>query len=124
MAEVHTTKGLDLLDLSAEPEWPNPNTDDSVNYSVEFAGLMAGFAEELSKPLRSRDDTTDYIPSQKLVDLVQKGRTDGITYPSAMGPTGTNVVLFDPTVVQIGPSRLVEIVDMRMQYQDAQLDDD
>lgn len=124
VAEVHTTKDLDLLDLSAEPEWPNPFTDDSVNYRVEFAGLMAGFAEELSKPLRSRDDTTDYIPSQKLVDLIQKERTDGIIYPSAMEPTGTNVVLFDPTVVQIGLSRLVEIVDMRVQYQDAQLDDD
>ena len=124
VAEVHTTKDLDLLDLSAELEWPNPFTDDSVNYRVEFAGLMAGFAEELSRPLRSRDDTTDYIPSQKLVDLIQKERTDGIIYPSAMEPTGTNVVLFDPTAVQIGLSRLVEILDMRVQYQDAQLDDD
>lgn len=124
VAEVYTTKDLDLIDLSAEPEWPNPFTDDSVNYRVEFAGLIVGFAEELSKPLRSRDDPTDYIPSQKLVDLIQKERMDGILYPSAMEPTGTNVVLFDPSVVQIGPSRLVEIMEMRVEYQDAQLDDD
>ncbi len=124
VAEVHTTKDLDLLDLSAEPEWPNPFTDDSINYRVEFAGLLVCFAEKLSKPLRSRDDPTDYIPSQKLVDLIQKERTDGILYPSAMEPIGTNVVLFDPSVVQIGSSRLVEIVEMRVEYQDAQLDDD
>ncbi len=124
VAEVHTTKDLDLIDFSGESEWPNPFTDDAVNYSVEFAGLLVGFAEELSKPLRSRDDPTDYIPSQKLVDLIQKERTDGILFPSAMESTGTNVVLFDPSVVQIGPSRLVEIVEMRVEYQDVQLDDD
>ena len=33
-----------------------------------------------------------------------------------MAPGGTNVVLFDPSVVQIGASRLVEIVETTVDY--------
>lgn len=116
VAEVRGAGELEILDLVTEPEWPNPFTDDAVSYWVEFAGLLAAFAEQLSKPLRSRDDPADYIPSQKLAGFIQTARVDGIRYPSAMAPRGTNVVLFDPSVVHIGASRLVEIVEMKVEY--------
>lgn len=96
VVELRTARELEILDLVREPEWPNPFTDDAVNYWVEFAELLAAFAEELSKPLRSRDDLTDYIPSQKRAELIEAARVDGISYPSAMEPSGTNGVLFDP----------------------------
>jgi hypothetical protein len=118
VAEVLAARELEILDLITEPERPNPFTDDSVTYRVEFAGLLAGFAEELSKPLRSRDDPTDYIPSQKLVQLIQTTSVDGILYPSAMAPRGANIVLFDPSIGHIGPSRLVEIIDARVEYRE------
>jgi hypothetical protein len=35
-----------------------------------------------------------------------------------MEPGGTNVVLFDPSKVEIGPSRLVEIVSVQIEYGD------
>jgi hypothetical protein len=120
VAEVRAARELEVLDLVTEPEWPNPFTDDAVNYWVEFAGLLAAFAEELSKPLRSRDDRTDYIPSQKLAEIIQTARVDGIRYPSAMAPSGTNVVLFDPSVVHIGTSRLVEIIETKVEYRKAE----
>lgn len=120
VAEVRAARELEILDLVTEPEWPNPFTDDAVSYWVEFGELLAAFAEQLSKPLRSRDDPTDYVPSQKLAELIQTARGDGIRYPSAMAPTGTNVVLFDPSVVHIGTSRLVEIVETSVEYREAQ----
>ena len=120
VAEVCVAENLEFLDLVTEPEWPNPFTDDAVNYWVEFAGLLSAFAEQLSKPLRSRDDPTDYIPSQKLAELIQKARVDGIRYPSAMAPSGTNVVLFDPLVVHIGTSRLVEVTETNVEYREVE----
>jgi hypothetical protein len=69
-------------------------------------------------PLRSRDDPTG-VPSQKLAKLIEEAGADGIRYPSAMAPGGTNVVLFDPSVVHVGTSRLVEIVDIQVKYRDA-----
>jgi RES domain-containing protein len=122
LAEVRPTRELEILNLVTEPEWPNPFTNDAVTYRVEFAGLLAAFAAELRKPLRSRDDPTDYIPSQRLVELIQTAKVDGICYPSAMAPSGANIVLFDPTVVCIGTSRLVEIVKTKVAYQEAKSD--
>ena len=116
VAEVRAARELNILDLVTEAKLPNPFTDDAVSYRVEFAGLLAAFGEELSKPLRSRDDPTDYIPSQKLTERIQMAGVDGIRYPSAMAPGGTNVVLFDPSVVNIGASRLVEIVEVEVEY--------
>ena len=120
LAEFRASRDLEILDLATDPEWPNPFTDDAINYWLEFAGLLAAFADQLSKPLRSRDDPTDYTPSQKLSELIQTSGVDGIRYPSAMAPNGTNVVLFDPLMVRIGTSRLVEIVETRVQYQETQ----
>lgn len=120
VAEVRAARELEILDLVTEPEWPNPFTDDTLSYWVEFAGLLAAFAEQLSKPLRSRDDPTDYIPSQKLAELIETARVDGIRYPSAMTPSGTNVVLFNPSVVHIGTSRLVEIAETKVDYREVE----
>ena len=127
VVELRGTKELEILDLVTDPEWPNPFTDDSVSYRCELAGLLAAFAEQLSMPLRSRDDSTDYIPTQKLVELIQSAkinertRIDGIRYPSAMSPTGTNVVFFDPLVLHIGASRIVEILEMDLEYQEPRI---
>ena len=33
-----------------------------------------------------------------------------------MEPGGTNVVLFDPSKIEIGPSRLVEIESVHIEY--------
>jgi hypothetical protein len=117
VGEVRAVRELNILDLVTGAERPNPFTDDSVDYWVEFGDLLAAFADELSKPLRSRDDLTDYIPSQKLAERIEAARLDGIRYPSAMAPGGTNIVLFDPSVVNVGASRLVEIVQTKVEYQ-------
>lgn len=119
VAEVSAIKELMILDLVTNPEPPNPFTateEFDVNYWAELNQLLIAFGEQLEKPLRSRDDLTDYIPSQKLAERIENSLADGIRYPSAMEPGGTNVVLFDPSKVEIGPSRLVEIESVHIEY--------
>lgn len=120
VAKIRARRELRILDLASEPNWPNPFTDETANYWIEFSALLVAFAEELGKPLRYRDDPTDYIPSQKLAELIEEMGIDGIRYPSAMVPGGTNVVLFDLSVIEVGESRLVEIVETKVRYQDAE----
>ncbi len=91
---------------------------ETLNSWLEFAGLLAAFAEEPEKPLRSRDNLTDYIPSQKLAELIETAGADGIRCPSALAPGRTNVVLFNPSVAHIGRLRLVEIASIQLQYRD------
>lgn len=118
VAEIVGIKELRILDLRKEPDWPNPFTDESLGYQVEMARLLGAFADHLSMPLRSRDDPTDYIPTQKLAELIETAKVDGIRYPSAMAPKGDNIVFFDPAVIQIGDSRLVEILETSLEYQE------
>lgn len=118
VAKIIVNKELRVLDLSTKPDWPNPFIDDSLSFRVEVASLLGAFAEHLSMPLRSRDDPTDYIPTQKLAELIKAAQIDGIRYPSAMGPKGTNIVFFDPAVVQVGDCRLVEILESSLKYQE------
>ena len=120
VAAVRAIRELKILGLVTRPESPNPFASEfGVNYWVELNQLLMAFGEQLEKPLRARDDLTDYIPSQKLAELIENSGADGIRYPSAMEPGGTNVVLFDPTKVEVGPSRLVEIDTIRIEYGEA-----
>jgi hypothetical protein len=117
VAKVRATNELKILDLVTNPEPVNPFISEfGVNYWVEFNRLLVAFGAQLEKPLRARDDLTDYIPSQKLAEIIESSGADGIRYPSAMEPGGTNVVLFDPSKVEIGPSRLVEIESVHIEY--------
>jgi len=43
---------------------------------------------------------------------------DGIRYPSALNPDGTNVVFFDPTVADVFASKLVTITGIKVTYED------
>ena len=117
VAEVSAIKELDILDLVTNPDPINPFLGEGgVNYWVELNQLLVAFGGQLEKPLRARDDLTDYIPSQKLAEAIENSGADGIRYPSALEPGGTNLVLFDPLKAEIGPSRLVEIESVHIEY--------
>jgi hypothetical protein len=79
--------------------------------------LLNSFGEELGRPLRRADNPHDYAPCQKLVRRIRNsGLYDCIRYPSAMVPSGMNVVLFDSKLVKIGPSKLVEVREVDIFY--------
>jgi RES domain-containing protein len=117
VAQVQAARDVRIVDLSEAPPATNPFTDESPQYEVELEELLMAFGEELGRPLRRADNPSDYLPSQKLVRRIRQcGFYDGIRYPSAMSSRGTNVVLFDPTVVEIGIARLVEVREIGVTY--------
>jgi hypothetical protein len=117
VAEMRSVRDLSIVDLSEKPPPSNPFTDGTPAYERELEELLMVFGEELGRPLRRADDADDYLPCQKLVGRIrQSGFYDGIRYPSAMAPRGTNVVLFDPAAVEIGQSRLVEVTKVGIIY--------
>jgi hypothetical protein len=118
VAEVGAVRNLRLVDLGKLPAPSNPFTAEAPQYEVELVGLLAAFSEELGRPLRRAEDPDDYIPCQKLVRRIRaSGLYDGIRYPSAMNPRGTNVVIFDPKLAAIGRSRLVEVREVGISYE-------
>ena len=117
VAEVRITRDLRLVDLSKPPPRSNPFTDEAPQYERELEDLLLTFGEELGRPLRRADDPGDYLPCQKLVRRIrQSSFYDGIRYPSALAPEGTNVVLFDSDLACIGSSKLVEVQEVGVSY--------
>ncbi|MFV8603746.1 RES domain-containing protein [Ralstonia pseudosolanacearum] len=121
VAQAHIVRDLRLVDLHKPVRPSNPFTDEIPQYELELEHLLRAFGEELSRPLRRTDDHHEYLPCQKLVERIREsGLYDGIRYPSAMTPGGSNIVLFAPDLATIGVSRLVEIQEIDVSYVDFQ----
>jgi hypothetical protein len=59
-------------------------------------GLVACFVLGMKATERTRiAGRPAYIPCQRLADYVHENRYDGIRYPSALNPGGSNIVFFD-----------------------------
>ena len=117
LATLSTQRELRIVDLTSLPWTANPFVDETPQYEQELEALLAAFAEELARPLRRSDDYREYLPSQMLVRRIRAAGYDGIRYPSAMNLGGKNLVIFDPTAAEIGPSQLVEVRDVRVEFQ-------
>jgi hypothetical protein len=114
--QLRAREGLRLLDLVDGIPSLHPFTDETLAWSVEFSDLLQSFSEALSTPLARSDDISDYLPSQKLCEYAQRLHYDGVRYPSAMAENGVNIVLFDPSKVDILDSRLVEVTSINLGY--------
>ncbi|MFM0016534.1 RES family NAD+ phosphorylase [Paraburkholderia sediminicola] len=121
VAELRAVRDLRLVDLHKPVRPSNPFTDEVPQYELELEHLLRAFGEELSRPLRRADDHHEYLPCQRLVQRIRESELyDGIRYPSAMAPGGSNIVLFAPDLATIGASRLVEIQEISVSYVDFQ----
>lgn len=117
LATLSAKRELRIVDLTSLPWTANPFVDETPQYEQELGALLAAFAEELARPLRRSDDYREYRPSQMLVRRIREAGYDGIRYPSAMNMGGKNLVVFDPTAAEIGPSQLVEVRDVHVEFE-------
>lgn len=119
VATMTLNREVRILDLM-QPLKINPFLTETLKWDVEIQALLASFAEEMSRPLERDDDQSHYLPCQRLGDYIREAHYDGIRYPSALNPDGTNVVFFDPTVADVSGSKLVTITEIRVTYEDQQ----
>jgi RES domain-containing protein len=117
------TREARILDLTYDADEINPFVTESLKWHVEIRSLLAAFAEEMSRPLERDDDKTHYVPCQRLAAFVRDARYDGIRYPSALNPDGTNVVLFDPEIASVTDSKLVRVTDLKFEYEEEEMEE-
>ncbi len=118
VAELYAVRNLRLANLRGPIHPSNPFADEVPHYAREVEGLLLALAEELSRPLRHNDDIYEYRPCQMLTRQIRQSGYDGIRYPSAMNPGGSNLVLFNPDLIVVGASKLVEIDNLEVTYID------
>lgn len=118
VSRVNLNREIRILDLAQEPKEINPFITNTLKWDVEIQSLLRAFAEEMSRPLERDDDPHHYLPSQRLADYIRDAHYDGIRYPSALSPEGTNVIFFDPGVADVGESKLVRIAETSLKYEE------
>lgn len=116
VASVTVNREVHIIDLAKGPPGINPFITETLRWDVEIQSLLIALGEELSLPLERDGDSAHYRPSQRLADYIRGARYDGIRYPSALNPDGTNVVFFDPAVATIGESKLAKITENTLKY--------
>ncbi|KAA1380462.1 RES family NAD+ phosphorylase [Aeromicrobium fastidiosum] len=93
---------LNLADIAVPDFFSIPeveSVDDQIS-QVELYRYLCALSGELSKPVRSSDQPTDYIPTQYLCEMAKSLDLDGVLYSSSLDPGGRNVVLFDTGTAQ------------------------
>jgi hypothetical protein len=118
VAKMRVSRDLRILDLCARPTNLNPFVEESLKYELELREVLADFSDDLARPLRRTDNPVlDYLASQKIAALVEEAGYDGITYRSAMAPSGKNIVLFSPDAAEPIESELVEVKQITIRHQ-------
>lgn len=71
--------------------------DESDQHAVRVSlhRYLQSLGEELRRPIRSTDETIDYVPTQYLCELAKSIGFDGVMYASSQRPAGRNLVLFN-----------------------------
>lgn len=113
-----TQRELRIIDLTQLPSFPS--IFDEENHHVwELLQFFHKFVNEISKPVpKDGREHVEYVPSQVVCEYFAKvfrteedDSIDGLVYPSAVRPGGTNVVLFPPESGRDGFKELVELTD-------------
>jgi hypothetical protein len=117
LCRLNVIHDFTILDLSQPAKIPNPFTSEYLVHELDMAGLVNKFAFTLSEPLERNDNPLDYLPSQKLSKFIRDNGFKGIRYPSALdSPNGTNLVIFDHSVYEIGDSKLVKVSEATVKF--------
>lgn len=117
VAELKLKRDCRILDLTKELPELNPFERDNLGWFLGIRDLLTRLGDEMARPLERNDDKTLYMPCQRLADYIRQNAYDGIRYPSALNPGGTNVVFFDPAVAEVIESNLVKVTVVNFDYE-------
>ena len=110
VAEFHITEPICVLDTTlfgARPKAYDPFANQARNRAAQWL-FMAGFMQEIARPILPDDVHMDYVPTQAVAEFLSNrefefaGSTrtvDAIIYGSAQHPGGRNIVLLGSAAV-------------------------
>jgi len=80
--------------------------------------VWGGINSSFSRPVRSEDETINYIPTQYLSEFFKTNGYDGIIYKSALTEKGYNIVLFDPKNAVLKGAKVFRIGSIKQIFEE------
>ena len=115
----YTTKNLKILDLSKDKFIPVGIDDiERKKGDQEFAEkvIWGEINKAFTKPVQRSDQSTDYIPTQKIADFFKNCGFDGLKYKSALG-IGYNIALFDISSAEQADCSLFDVKNIQYSFE-------
>jgi hypothetical protein len=78
--------------------------------------LLGEINKAFTTPVRNTDDTSDYVLTQVIAELIKSEGYDGIVYNSFFTDKGKNIVIFDREKVDIKNGLVYEITRIDIDY--------
>lgn len=75
-------------------------------------------AYEIAKPIRRNDSSLEYLPTQYIAEFVKSEGFDGVEYESTLNPGGTNLALFNESLVECINVKTIEITNVQYKFQE------
>ena len=75
-------------------------------------------AYEIAKPIRRNDSPLEYLPTQYIAEFVKSEGFDGVEYESTLNPGGTNLALFNESLVECINVKTIEITNVQYKFQE------
>ena len=105
-------KKLKCINVSKDKNPLIPNwggCEEKLNSKEREKAVWGAINSSFSEPIRSADDTINYIPTQYLSELFKNNGYDGIVYKSSLMKKGFNIVLFNPEDAILSRAKVFEI---------------
>jgi hypothetical protein len=80
--------------------------------------VWGGINSSFSRPVRSEDESINYIPTQYLSEFFKNNGYDGIIYKSALTEEGYNIVLFNPKNGILKGAKVFEIKSIKQTFEE------
>lgn len=115
LAYFETKQNLNILDLAELPPIPSVFDEGKADFREHLLFLF-DFIDAITEPItRNGQEHIDYVPSQVVSEYLAQvfctrtGKLDAVVYPSAMMPSGRNIVIFPIRSYQHELSKVVEL---------------
>ena len=69
-------------------------------------------ATEIAKPLRRSDSLIEYLPTQYIAEFIKSQYYNGVEYMSTLREGGSNIAMFDETLLECIGVRTVEVLEI------------
>jgi len=87
-------EAIEIINLLSLSELSPFRLDDITQYAIN-RNHFRQLGKEIARPVTSKDDVLEYLPTQYIVDFIKSRKYDGIQYPSTKNEGGRNIAIFN-----------------------------
>ena len=118
VGEFKVIEDLKILNLKNPKDDPIPWAEkEEIENFLIFIPFIQTLQAEISLPIRKRDKTLDYIPTQYISEFIKSLGFDGLQYRSSLYSEGFNLAIFKPEKLKCINSEVYEIRGIKLDHE-------